>query len=127
MKKEYIASVVRMKKGYTGKVLFLILKAKFVAYWKTIVILINNVAYDAMTLVSRLFDVVKLVLLLIFGFVMVPVMLFLCPVILPFYLLVSTFFQFDKFKKYQEDPMLNIPKRKRHQKYSIDKSRKSRR
>lgn len=122
MIKEYGLNEFCMKKGYTRKVLFLIMKGKFVGYWKTIVILISNVSNDVTNLVSRLFDVVKLISLLAFGFIAVSVMLFLSPVILPFYLLISTLFRFDKFKKYHKEGILpEIRERKGHKKYCIEK------
>ncbi len=119
-----------MKKEYAKKASVVILKARFVVYWKTIIVLMNNIAYDLTILASKLLDVLKLVLLLLFGFVMVPVMIFLSPVILLFYLPIATIIELKRFKSYYAKgymPAMHklktkvLPKRKQHQKYCIEK------
>ncbi len=119
-----------MKKEHLRKASMVILKARFVGYWRMVLILLSNIAYDVSMLVSRLFDIFKLILLLIFGFITIPVMIFCSPVILFFYLPFSTWYQLNKFKSYYAKGYLPamhklktkvLPKRKKHQKYCIEK------
>ncbi len=79
-----------IKKQHLNKVALVILKARFVIYWKTIIVLINNISYDVTLFASRIFDVIKLILLVIFGLTAVPVMIFCSPLILLIYLPFST-------------------------------------
>jgi len=119
-----------MKKEHLKKASIVILKARFVIYWKTVIILMNNIAYDLTVLISKLFDVLKLILLLMFGFITIPIMIFCSPVILLFYLPFATIYELKRFKYYYTKGYLPkmhqlktrvLPKRKKHQRYCIEK------